>query len=56
MTVEEFESLGLPEDSSLLLINEIVYDASPKRDNMTKRNRHHARIELLVGHILENWI
>lgn len=56
MTVEEFESLGLSEDSSLMLINEIVYDECREGNNVTKRNRFHARIEVLVGHILEKWV
>ena len=55
MTVEEFESLGLSEDSSLILVNEIVYDENGGNHNLTKRNRHHARIEVLVSLILESW-
>jgi Uma2 family endonuclease len=56
MTVAEFESLGLPEDSSLILVNEIVYDENGGETNLTKRNRHHARIEALVSHFLESWV
>lgn len=55
MTLEEFESLGLSEDSSLILVNEVVYDENGGNGNLTKRNRHHARIETLVSHILESW-
>ncbi len=55
MTVEEFESLGLSEDSSLFLVNEVVYDENGGNGNLTKRNRHHARIEAIVSHLLESW-
>jgi|JI6StandDraft_1071083.scaffolds.fasta_scaffold55796_2 Uma2 family endonuclease len=56
MTVEEFESLNLSEDSSLILVNEIVYDENGGSGSLTKRNRHHARIEALVTHFLESWV
>ncbi len=57
MSVEEFESLGFSEDSSLVLINGIIYaESGGEEEEVTKRNRHHARIELLVGHILHAWV
>lgn len=55
MTVEEFESLGLSEDSSLILVKDVVYDENGGNGNLTKRNRHQARIEAIVSHILESW-
>ncbi len=56
MSVEEFETLGLSEDSDLMLVNGIVYSESGCEEDVTKRNRYHARIELLVGQILQNWV
>jgi len=58
MTVREFESFNLPEGSTLMLVKGVVYDESnaEEGDLMTKRNRQHARIELLIGRLLENWI
>ena len=56
MTVEAFESLGLSEDSTLVLIGGVVYDETGCETHMTKRNRQHARTELLLGQLLQNWV
>lgn len=55
MTVEEFQALNLPEESSLMLIKGIVYDDDPDGDGMTGRNQLHARTESKLCHLFHMW-
>jgi len=55
MTLEEFHALNLPEESSLILLNGIVYNEDINGANMTKRNRRHARVEVRVSRFLDEW-
>ena len=55
MTVEEFQALNLPEESSLMLIKGIVYDDDPEGDGMTKRNHLHAKTESKLSHLFHLW-
>ncbi len=57
MTVEEF--LALPDDGvERWLIQGKLRESSPDQEGgeMTKRNRVHSRVMILVGHLLESWL
>jgi Uma2 family endonuclease len=57
MSFAAFKALNLPEDSSLSLLNGIVFDESDSdRDEaMTKRNRLHAKVESRLSFLLHTW-
>ena len=56
LTREQFHALHLPEDSSLILLNGVVYDEDGSGEEMTKRNRRHARVEVRIGRFLDEWV
>ncbi|HQX50670.1 MAG TPA: Uma2 family endonuclease [Planctomycetaceae bacterium] len=56
MSVAEFQSLNLSEDSSLILLNGVVYDEDGTGVEMTKRSHRHARTELRIGRFLDEWL
>lgn len=55
MSLEEFRALNLPEESSLILLNGIVYDEADQGDDMTKRNHQHSLTEATLAYLLNAW-
>lgn len=55
MTLEEFRALNLPEESSLILLNGVVYDEANEDDEMTKRNHLHSFSEANLAYLLNAW-
>jgi len=56
MSVSEFQSLNLSEDSSLILLHGVIYDEDGSGVEMTKRSHQHARAELRIGRFLDEWL
>ena len=56
MTLEEFRALNLPEESSLILLNGVVFDEDDAGSEMTRRSHRHARAELRIGRFLDEWL
>ncbi len=55
MTLEEFRALSLPEESSLILLNGVVYDEADEGEEMTKRNHLHSFSEANLAYLLNVW-
>jgi len=55
MTLEEFRALNLPEESSLILLNGVVYDEADESTEMTRRNHLHSFAEANLAYLLNVW-
>ena len=55
MSLEEFRALNLPEESSLILLNGVVYDEADQGEDMTKRNHQHSLTEATLAYLLNAW-
>lgn len=55
MSLEEFRALNLPEESSLILLDGVVYDEAEPGDEMTKRNHQHSLAEANLSYLLNAW-